>query len=174
MILAYVIVGLVTMQRLGEIAYAERNARALLQRGAKEVGRGHFPLLVLLHAAWLVAIAVTLPRHLVIHWVFLTLFAMLQIARLWVIVSLKGFWTTRIITLPGEPLVRHGPYRYLRHPNYAIVVGEIALLPLAFGQTRIALIFSILNLGLLAWRIRQEDAALAARREGTPAVMRVP
>jgi methyltransferase len=88
----------------------------------------------------------------------------LQAARLWVLASLGRFWTTRIVILPGAPLVRRGPYRYLRHPNYLVVAAEIAVLPLVFGAWGIALVFSLLNLVLLIQRIRVEDAALAPRR----------
>ena len=90
-------------------------------------------------------------------------FAGLQALRLWIIHSLGPFWTTRVITLPGAPLVRRGPYRFLRHPNYVVVVAEIAVLPLVFGAWRIAAVFSVLNLALLAWRIRIEQRALAPR-----------
>ena len=96
-------------------------------------------------------------------WGWLGVFVVLQGLRLWVLASLGPLWTTRIITLPGAPLVRRGPYRFLRHPNYAVVVAEIAVLPLVFGAWRIALVFSLLNLALLAWRIRVEQQALAPR-----------
>lgn len=89
---------------------------------------------------------------------------MLQVLRVWTVASLGGYWTTRVISLPGAPLVRHGPYRFLRHPNYAIVCAEIAVLPLAFGAVELAIVFSILNAALLSWRIRVEERALASRR----------
>ena len=160
----YIILFLVAVQRLAEIAYAERNTRALLARGAVEVGRAHYPLIVLLHAAWLTAIVLLLPPDATIHWWALGLFIVLQLARVWVIATLGPYWTTRIITLDGAPLVRKGPYRFVRHPNYLVVAGEIAVLPLAFGETGVAIVFTILNACMLAWRIRQEDRALALRR----------
>jgi methyltransferase len=83
-----------------------------------------------------------------------------------VMLTLGRRWTTRIIRLPGAPLVRSGPYRFLRHPNYVVVCGETAILPLVFGQWQIALIFSILNAGVLAVRIKVENAALAGRPGG--------
>ena len=159
-----VIMALVVLQRLIEIVYAERNTRALLARGAVEVGRAHYPLIVLLHASWLAAIVFFLPENATIHWLPLVLFILLQLCRVWVIVTLGPYWTTRIITLPGAPLVRAGPYRFVRHPNYLVVAGEIAMLPLAFGEVDVAIAFTILNAAMLAWRIRQEDAALAVRR----------
>ena len=161
---AHLILALVAGQRLAELVYGERNARALKRQGAYEVGHRHYPLLVLLHATWLVAMWIQLPRQPVIDGPLIGAFAALQIARYWVIASLGRYWTTRIVTLPDAPLVRRGPYRFLRHPNYVIVVGEIALLPMAFGQVGTAIVFSVLNLALLGWRIRVEEATLATRR----------
>jgi methyltransferase len=165
MTLAYFIIGAVALQRLLELLYAERNTRRLLARGAVEISRAHYPLLVLLHIAWLAAIALLLPSPPVIHWLALGIFLLLQGTRIWVIASLGPYWTTRIITLPGAPLSRRGPYRFLRHPNYAVVAGEIAILPLVFGEIWVAVAFSAANALMLWWRIRQEDAALAPRRD---------
>jgi methyltransferase len=160
----FVILLLVAAQRLVEVVYAERNTRALLAKGAVEVGRAHYPLIVILHAAWLASIALLLPADAVIHWWAMGLFVALQLARVWVIATLGPYWTTRIITLEGAPLVRKGPYRFVRHPNYCVVAGEIAVLPLAFGEVNVAIAFTLLNAAMLAWRIRQEDTALAVRR----------
>ena len=160
----YIILLLVAIQRMVEVVYAERNTRALLTRGAVEVGRAHYPMIVILHAAWLAAIVLMLPPDATIHWIPLGVFLLLQLARVWVIATLGPYWTTRIITLEGAPLVRKGPYRFVRHPNYLVVAGEIAMLPLAFGEVAVAIVFTILNAAMLAWRIRQEDQALAIRR----------
>ncbi len=157
------ILALVVLQRLGELVLARRNTARLLARGGREVGRRHYPLMVLLHAAWLLALATMVPLEREPNWALIGGFAMLQGGRLWVIRSLGPYWTTRIITLPDRPLVRTGPYRYLKHPNYLIVAAEIAVLPLAFGAWRIALAFSLLNLPLIVWRIRVENRALARR-----------
>jgi methyltransferase len=89
----------------------------------------------------------------------LAVYGILQVARYWTIASLGRYWTTRVIVVPGAPAVRRGPYRFMRHPNYAVVAGEIAVLPLVFGAWRIALVFSVLNAAILAHRIRVEDAA---------------
>jgi len=160
-----IVVALVAAQRMAELAYAAHNTRALLVRGGVETGRGHYPLFPVLHAAWLVALLLFVPAHAAIAWGWLAVFLVLQALRLWVIVSLGAYWTTRVITLPGAPLIRHGPYRFLRHPNYVVVAGEIAVLPLALGAWPIALIFSLFNLALVAWRIRVEEQALAPRRQ---------
>jgi methyltransferase len=164
--LAYAILALVALQRLGELALAGRNTRALLARGAVEIGARHYPLIVFLHTAWLLSILWFLPSPAPIHGPMLGVFLLLQGLRVWVLATLGPYWTTRIISLPGAPLATGGPYRYVRHPNYLVVAGEIAVLPLIFGETVVAVVFSLVNAGLLAWRIRQEEAGLSARRQG--------
>jgi len=161
--LPQIVVLLVAAQRLAELAYARRNARRLLAQGGIEAGAAHYPLFVLLHGGWLIALFLAVPADAPTSWPLLGVFLLLQLGRLWVIATLGRFWTTRIITLPGAPLVRTGPYRLCRHPNYAIVAAEIAILPLAFGAWQIALAFTLPNLALLAWRIRVEEAALRPR-----------
>ncbi|MCG8693454.1 MAG: hypothetical protein MI806_19800 [Minwuiales bacterium] len=154
----------IVVQRLAELALAARNARLLKAEGGVEVGARHYPLFVLLHASWLVALAVLVPADAAIRWHWFAVFVLLQLARVWVILSLGRYWTTRVITVPGRPLVRRGPYRFVRHPNYLVVVLEVAVVPLMVNAWEIALGFSILNLILLRHRIAVEDAALADRR----------
>ncbi len=144
--------------------YSARNTRRLLAAGGVEIGAAGYPLLVVLHAAWLVSMAVLIPPFTAPNWWLLGLYALLQPMRVWVITTLGPYWTTRIITVPNAPLIRGGPYRIFRHPNYAVVCAEIAILPLAFGAVEIAIVFSILNAALLSWRIRTEERALQARR----------
>lgn len=149
----------VTIQRLGELALSQRNTKRLLARGAYEVAPGHYPFLVLLHASWLAMLWFFGPGP-PIEVVPLILFALLQLGRIWVIATLGERWTTRIIVLPGAPLVKTGPYRWFDHPNYLIVIGEFAVLPLVFGLPMVAIVFSVLN-GLLLWvRITCENQAL--------------
>jgi methyltransferase len=155
---------LVALQRLGELVYAARNTRVLLARGAVEYGRDHYPLIVAVHAAWLAALLSFVPWREPPNWYWLGLFILLQAARLWVVASLGRHWTTRIVVERDAPLVARGPYRWLRHPNYCVVAAEIAVLPLAFGAWQIALIFTVLNAAMLAWRIRVEAEALGYRR----------
>lgn len=155
---------LVTLQRLMELVLARRNTRILVAHGGIEIGAGHYPLIVALHTAWLAglwALAWNRPIDLAL----LGVFAGLQALRLWVLASLGERWTTRIIVVPGLPLVRKGPYRFLRHPNYLIVAAEILILPLAFGLTAYAVLFSALNAVVLAVRIRTENRALQDERE---------
>jgi methyltransferase len=165
MIAAALVAGLVAIERAIELIYAARNTRRLLARGATEYGASHYGLIVLLHAAWLIAIVALAPRGRPPVWGWLMLYIILQIPRLWIIASLGPYWTTRIISLPDEPLRRSGPYRFLRHPNYLVVAAEIAVLPLAFREASAALVFSALNLALLAWRVRIENRALATRAQ---------
>lgn len=160
----YLILGFVALQRIGELAYARRNTARLLAAGGVEAGAGHYPLFVMLHGGWLITLAVLVPSEAHIDVGLLAFFALLQAARVWVLISLGRDWTTRVITLPDAPLVRRGPYRFVRHPNYLIVAAEIAVLPLVFGAWEIAIVFSLLNLILLRHRIKIENAALVARR----------
>ena len=153
----------VSFLRLAELTYARRNQARLLARGGHEVGAGQYPLIVLLHAAWLAALFFGVPGTVAPNWLLLGSFLALQCVRVWIIASLGPYWTTRIITVPDEPLSRRGPYRWMRHPNYVVVVAEFAVLPLAFGAWRIALGFSLANAGLLAWRIATENRVLDDR-----------
>ncbi|WP_128565634.1 isoprenylcysteine carboxyl methyltransferase family protein [Methylobacterium crusticola] len=154
-----VVLALVTLQRLGELILARRNTRRLLARGAVEVAPGHYGLIVALHAAWLAGLWLLAPGG-IPHPIWLVVFVGLQAGRLWILAALGERWTTRIIVLPGAPLVQRGPYRFVSHPNYAVVVGEIAALPLAFGLTGFAFLFSILNAAILTVRLRAEGTAL--------------
>ncbi|MGQ9367619.1 isoprenylcysteine carboxyl methyltransferase family protein [Azospirillum sp. A39] len=165
---AQAVVALVAVQRLGELALARRNTARLLAAGGREEGAAHYPLFVVLHAGWLAALFVAVPADAAPDGRLLALFVLLQAGRLWVVASLGRFWTTRVVTVPGAPLVRRGPYRWMRHPNYLIVAGELAVLPLAFGEPWLALLFSALNLPLTWHRIAVEERALAARREPPP------
>jgi methyltransferase len=161
---AAVILALVTLQRAGELILSRSNTQELLARGAIEIAPGHYPLIVAVHAGWLISL-----------WVFghdqsvnmpgLLLYLVVQGFRFWVMWTLGSRWTTRIIVLPEQPLISAGPYRFLSHPNYAVVTAEIAVLPLALGLPLLAAIFTILNAAVLTIRIRAENRALAASRE---------
>lgn len=157
-------VALIAAERVGELVLASRNLRALRRRGAVEHGRGHYPLIVALHGLWLGALLLLVPAQTRPDPLLIGLYVALQVLRVWTIATLGPWWTTRVMTLPGAALVRTGPYRFLRHPNYAVVIAEIAILPLAFGAWRIAVVFTLANLALLAWRITVEERALAPRR----------
>ena len=155
---------LVLLQRVIELLWARRNTARLRQLGGIEADAEGYPYFVLLHAGWLVSLALFVPGAAQPVWPLLGLFALLQLGRLWVISSLGHYWTTRILTLPGAPLVQAGPFRWFRHPNYLLVIAEIAVLPLAFRAVSIAVSFSALNLMLIVRRIRIEERVLAPRR----------
>lgn len=155
-------VGLVAAQRAVELAVARRNTQHLLAAGAVEHGRAHYWLFPALHAAWLAALLLAVPWDTRPSWWLLGAYAALQPLRIWVLATLGGRWTTRIITIPGAAPVRHGPYRFVRHPNYLIVAAEIPLLPAGFGAWALSALFGAANIALLAWRIRIEDNALQA------------
>lgn len=159
---AALLLAAVTAERLAELWLARRNTRALLAMGATEVAAAHYPLIVALHAAWLATLW-TLGAGAALQPVWLALFAVLQAARVWVLTTLGARWTTRIIILPDAPLITSGPYRWLSHPNYAVVVAEIAVLPLCLGLPLVALIFSLANAAVLSLRIAAENAALRQR-----------
>jgi methyltransferase len=159
-----IVIVAVAIQRLVELAWSRRNTKRLIALGATEIGADHYPFIVLMHTAWLVTMLVLLPPGGAISPVPFALFLALQLVRLWVLATLGSFFTTRIISLPNAPLVRSGPYRFIRHPNYLVVAGEVALLPLALGEPGVAIGFFILNAAMLSWRIRVEERALAPRR----------
>jgi methyltransferase len=159
---AVAILAFVTAERLLELLIARANTGRLLALGAREHGAAHYPAIVAVHAAWLITLwLLATDRPVDAFW--LALFVLLLFARFWVIATLGPRWTTRIIVLPDAPLVKEGPYRFLNHPNYWVVIGEIAVLPLVFGLPWVALIFTLLNAAVLTIRIREENRALAHR-----------
>jgi len=162
---------LVGLQRLLELRIAARNGRWLLSQGAVERGGAHYPAIVGLQILWLLSLGFLVPVAAPLLWPWLALYLLLQGLRVWVMTSLGRYWTTRIYHLPSVPLVRRGPYRWLKHPNYLVVVAEVALLPLCVGAWWIAAVFAPLQLALILWRLRAEAPGLAERRglPGEPA-----
>lgn len=156
----HALVALIVLQRLIELMISRINTRNLRTAGGIEQGAGHYPLMVALHIAWFASLIIFVPAGTGLDPTLFILFLFLQLARVWVIASLGRYWTTRVITVPVAAKVTRGPYRWLRHPNYMIVVAEIALVPLIAGAWQIALAFSIANAALLWHRIRIENAAL--------------
>jgi len=161
--LSQIILAAVLLERMFELWLAKRNTERLLAEGAIERGGDHYPYIVLLHAAWLGCLVLVTPDDAPVNFGWLAAYAGLQVARAWVMLSLGRYWTTRIISLPAAPLVRNGPYRLVRHPNYWVVAGEIAVLPLVFGEWQIATVFTLLNALALRVRLRAENEALAER-----------
>lgn len=161
MTLGGIILLLVTLQRVGELWLSVHNSRRLLAEGAREHGRGHYPLIIAVHVLWLGVLWWLAPLR-PVDGFWLAMFVLLQLGRIWVLATLGKRWTTRIIVLPDAELVRGGPYRFVDHPNYVVVVGEIAVLPLVFGLWQVAVVFTLLNAAALAIRIRAENRALSA------------
>lgn len=159
MTLPYAIMAFVTLQRLSELVIARRNTARLMAAGAREYGASHYPVMVAMHTAWLIALWFSVGDR-TVSWPLLLIFAVLQGMRIWVLATLGPRWTTRIIVLPGASLVARGPFRFLRHPNYAVVTAEIAVLPLTFGLVGIAALFTVLNAAMLYVRIGAENRAL--------------
>lgn len=156
---AVAVLTLVTAQRLAELLYSRANEVRLRQAGGVEHAASHYPWMVALHASWLAGLWIAGGgTHPDVLW--LTAFLLLQGLRVWVLLTLGSRWTTRVVVLPGEPLIRSGPYRFLSHPNYAVVAAEIFVLPMAFGLVAFSLVFSVLNFAILAIRIHSENAAL--------------
>ena len=157
--LAFIIV-----QRLSELVIAKRNTAALLAKGAYEVGASHYPVMVAMHTAWIVCLVFFgYANDVALGW--LVIFVVLQAFRVWILGSLGGRWTTRIIILE-EPLVVRGPFKFFSHPNYMLVVAEIIVAPMVLGLTWVAVVFTVLNAAMLWVRISVEEKALAPLRKG--------
>jgi methyltransferase len=154
------LIAFVVLQRFAELGLAQWNTARLRAAGGVEFGASHYPLMVALHASWLLGLWI-FGHARNVDPIWLAVFILLQTARVWVIASLGRRWTTRVIVLPGVFPVAHGPYRWFRHPNYAVVTLEIAVAPLALGLPRFALVFSAANAALLTYRISVENRALA-------------
>ncbi|KON72792.1 isoprenylcysteine carboxyl methyltransferase [Cellulosimicrobium cellulans F16] len=169
-----VLVGATAVERLAELVVSARNARWSFARGGVESGRGHFPAMVALHTGLLVACVVEAwladrPFLPWLGWPMLVLVLASQGLRWWCIATLGPRWNTRVIVVPGLPLVARGPYRWLRHPNYVAVVVEGVALPLVHSCWVTALAFTVLNAVLLArFRIPAEERALALATAGGP------
>lgn len=163
-----VVVGLTAVERVAELVVSTRNARWSFARGGVESGRGHFPAMVALHTALLVACVVEVlvadrPFLPWLGWPALALVVASQALRWWCIATLGPRWNTRVIVVPGLPLVDRGPYRFFRHPNYVAVVVEGIALPLVHSAWVTALVFTVLNAVLLArFRVPAEERALQA------------
>jgi methyltransferase len=162
------LVGFIAVQRLAELGLAQWNTARLRAQGGVEFGAAHYHLMVALHAFWLIGLWMFGDARAVDPSWFAA-FVLLQAGRVWVIATLGRRWTTRVIVMPGAAPITHGPYRWLRHPNYLIVVGEFAVVPLALGLPVLALIFLLANAALIAYRIRVEEMALAWAGRAAPA-----
>ncbi|MCT8137168.1 isoprenylcysteine carboxyl methyltransferase family protein [Anaerobacillus sp. CMMVII] len=160
----YIFIFFVISQRIIELFIAKRNAIWIIKKGGYEVGREHYKFIVILHALFFISLLteVTLNKPSFANWVIIPfiIFLFAQFGRVWALTSLGPFWNTRIMVLPGAKVIAKGPYRFMRHPNYFIVITEIALLPLIFQAYWTALIFTLCNALILSVRIKAEEQAL--------------
>jgi methyltransferase len=154
---------LVLMQRGAEEIYSARNTRALMARGAREEGGSYYAVVAVAHLCWIASLFFLIPSDAHVIWPLIGLYLVLQVARYWVIGTLGPYWTHRIISIDQAPIISTGPYRYLKHPNYAIAVAETMFLPLAFSAVALAFIMTAIWAAVLDHKIRLENAALQAR-----------
>ncbi len=154
---------LVLCQRGLEELHSARNTRRLIAMGAYEVGRAYYPVVATTHLAWIAGIAFLIDADAPIFTPLLGAFLLLQVARYWVIGTLGRYWTHRIITIEGAPLVRRGPYALMRHPNYVVTVIETLLLPMVFGAVALGFIMAAVWMAVLRYKILLEDGALDQR-----------
>ncbi|PXV65516.1 methyltransferase [Dysgonomonas alginatilytica] len=166
MIFSFFILFLILL-RIGELFLSRKNEQWLLQHGAIEYGQKHYPFIVGLHVLFIISLIVeysiidySIAATMRYSIRLLILFFVLMALKAWVILSLGKFWNTKIYRVNRFPLIRRGPYRYVKHPNYIIVIAEIAIIPLIFHLYYTAVIFTLLNGLMLAWRIKEENKAL--------------
>ena len=155
-------ISFIVLLRLGELFYSKRNEKWLLENHAIEYGKKHYPFIVILHILFIISLLFEYytqqPNPCDLY--FLLLYFILLAFKAWVIISLGKFWNTKIYRIPNTPLVKKGPYKYSKHPNYLLVVAEIFIIPLVFHLYQTALVFSVLNLIILSVRIKEENEAL--------------
>ena len=159
----YLILAFVIIQRIVELFIAKKNEKLMLAKGAYEVGATHYPFMILLHISFFVCLLIEviyIKSFATLNYNLLIVFLLLQLLRVWCLVSLGPFWNTKIIILPGAEVVVKGPYSFMRHPNYLVVCLEIAVLPLMFQAYVTAICFTILNVIILSIRISIEEKAL--------------
>jgi methyltransferase len=155
-------ISFVILLRIGELVLSKSNEKWLLRNGAVEYGQKHYPFIVALHALFIISVVCeyysqTNPTY---SLSFIIFYVVLIVFKTWVILSLGKFWNTRIYHIQNFPLIKKGPYNYLKHPNYLIVVAEIAVIPLIFHLYYTAITFTLLNSVMLFIRIKEENKAL--------------
>lgn len=162
----YSIILLVIIQRLTELYISKRNEKWLIKNGAVEYGRSHYKFLLIMHALFFISMIAEYNsgggyfEFNTINNLFLVFFILLQVMRIWILRSLGKYWNTKLYRIPGSELIKKGPYKYFRHPNYIVVACEIFVLPMIFNLYYTAIIFSILNLMMMLVRIPEENKIL--------------
>jgi methyltransferase len=155
-------ISFVILQRIGELLLSYRNEKWLLQNGAIEYGKAHYPFMVAFHVLFLVSLIVEYEHQQIAEYslFFIVLYLVLIVFKLWVVLSLGKFWNTKIFHILHFPLMKKGLYKYFKHPNYVIVIAEIVIIPLAFHLYYTAVVFTILNAIILSVRIKEENKVL--------------
>lgn len=159
-LIAILFIGYIIVERLIELPIANRNTKRLLEQGGVEHSSGHYPLIVAVHVGWIIAM-VGFGHDNAVNFIWLGVYVVLQVLRIYIIGTLGRRWTTRIIVVPGETKVAKGPFAVLPHPNYLLVIAEILVAPLVLGLWEVAAIFSALNAMVLTIRISAEERAWA-------------
>jgi methyltransferase len=159
-----IFVGFIILQRLAELTIAKRNEQWMKSKGAIEFGQGHYPAMVFIHTAFFIVFiseVSLLEKGLSDFWpILLSLFVMTQAMRVWALTSLGRYWNTKIIILPGAEVIKKGPYKIIKHPNYLIVALELIIIPLVFNAFFTMALFTLLNIIILSIRIPAEEKAL--------------
>src|ERR1035437_1154038 len=158
----FVFISYVILLRIGELLLSKRNEKWLLQNGAVEYGKKHYPFIVALHILFIISLIIEYSTQQTASFslFFIILYFLILVFKAWVVLSLGKFWNTKIFHISNLPLVKKGPYRYIKHPNYVVVIAEIAVIPLAFHLYFTAIIFTLLNMIMLFVRIKEENRAL--------------
>ncbi|BEG98870.1 isoprenylcysteine carboxyl methyltransferase family protein [Bacteroides sedimenti] len=156
------LISLIILLRIGELILSKRNEKWLLQNGAIEYGQKHYPLIVALHVLFIISLIIeySIKRTVPYNSFLLVSYISLLVFKTWVILSLGKFWNTKIYRIRNYPLIKKGLYRYFKHPNYMIVVIEIAVIPLIFHLYFTAAIFTLFNAIMLSVRIKEENKVL--------------
>jgi methyltransferase len=172
-----IFISIIILQRGAELAVARSNEKWMKGRGAVEFGQRHYPWIVAVHSSFFVCYlleVIIYEKNLSPFWpILLILFFLTQAGRIWALISLGKYWNTKIIVLPGAEVVRRGPYRFIKHPNYAIVAAEFLVIPLMFQAYITAALFTLLNLVVLSVRIPAEEKALKHLTEYEDAFFRL-
>jgi len=155
-------ISFVILLRIGELILSKRNEKWLLQHGAIEYGQKHYPFIVVLHVLFIVSMIIeyTTKQTKTFNPFLLVFFLLFLIFKVWIILSLGKFWNTKIYHIPSFPLIKKGPYKYFKHPNYLVVVAEIAVIPLVFGLYCTSIAFTVLNFIMLSVRVKEENKVL--------------
>ncbi len=162
-------ISFIILLRIGELVLSKRNEKWLMQNGAVEYGKRHYPFIVALHILFIISLVIEYTaRQAVSFSLFMLIFYFSLLAfKTWVIFSLGKFWSTRIYHISGMPLVKKGPYKYFKHPNYLIVIAEIAVIPMIFHLYFTAITFTLLNAIMLFIRIKEENKVLLIKYGST-------